>query len=156
MKTVLHAEDREDDRFFFKRACDQCGLADQLKIFGVGDGVEAIDYLSGSGEYGNRDKFPLPDLIVLDLKMPRLSGIDVARWIKEQANIAEIPVIFLTASNEARDRADVDALGVAGYYVKPVGQSALTETVGSICRMFLGLARPTTRGEPAPRSPTIF
>src|SRR5262245_26928604 len=98
---ILLAEDREDDILLLPRAFARGEI--QNPLFVVRDGEEAISYLSGIGKYANRAEHPLPDLLLLDLKMPRADGFEVLRWIRQQAGLSSLRVVVLTASDQIRD-----------------------------------------------------
>src|SRR5580704_11432398 len=97
MKVVLLVEDNADDIFFIQRACKSIAIPHILKV--VTDGRVALDYLSGTGVYHDRKLFPLPDLVILDLKLPRHTGHQVLEWVRGQTQFKYLPpVVILTAS----------------------------------------------------------
>jgi CheY-like chemotaxis protein len=104
--TMLLAEDSENDVWLFKHAVEKSAAAKGLKIRleVTEDGGEAIEYLSGAGAFADRQKYPLPDLIVLDLKMPRFTGLDVLSWLKEHEEYRRIPKILLSLEPRERHR----------------------------------------------------
>lgn len=113
---VLAAEDEENDLFLLKRSFKQISPA--TRLYAVTDGGEVMNYLSGLGAYAERAIFPLPELLLLDLKMPRKNGFEIMEWIKEQRPFRRLPIVVLTSSHL---RADIDrayALGACGYFVK--------------------------------------
>jgi len=114
---ILLAEDDENDVFFMRRALRKAEI--KLPLHVVCNGQEAMDYLSGTGKFGDRDHYPLPSLLLLDLKMPFADGFDVLRWIHSQSSLKEIPAVVLTSSSEERDRKKAKDLGAKGYFVKP-------------------------------------
>ncbi|MGD1861223.1 MAG: response regulator [Leptolyngbyaceae cyanobacterium] len=122
---VLLVEDDSNDILFIQRAFRQADIAASIQT--VQDGDTAVDYLSGAGEYANRDRYPLPTLILLDLKLPRRSGVEVLEWIKQQPVIRRIPVIILTSSRESMDVDRSYDLGVSSYLVKPVNFNSLLQ-----------------------------
>ena len=114
---ILLAEDDENDIFLMGRAFDRAKIPNPL--FVVHNGREAIDYLSGSGSYADRAKYPLPGVMLLDLKMPWMDGFDVLAWLRTQRQFDTLPVVVLTSS---KLQADIDRsrqLGVYDYRVKP-------------------------------------
>lgn len=115
--TVLHVEDDEYDRFFMSHALKAAGLGVSLKS--LSDGTSAIDYLSGNGIYADRTLYPAPALVLLDLNLPRVSGLEVLAWIRQQPHYAELPVIIVSSSHLAPDRAAAMVLGASDYFVKP-------------------------------------
>lgn len=99
--TILLAEDDENDVFFMERAFKEAQIANPL--IRVKDGEEAIAYLEGSGAYADRIQFPLPYLVLLDLKMPRKNGFEVISWVREQPCLKRLPLVVLTSSKEDPD-----------------------------------------------------
>ena len=116
-KLILLAEDDENDVFFMRRALQKAEIGLPLQV--VRDGQQAIDYLNGEGEFGDRGRHPLPSIILLDLKMPFLNGFEVLSWVGSQVSLNEIPVVILTSSAEERDRRKAAELGAKAYFVKP-------------------------------------
>ncbi len=114
---ILLAEDREDDIILIRRAFFRARLFNPLHI--VRDGEEAINYLQGSGKYSHRDEFPLPALILLDLKMPRVDGFHVLEWIRGQPSFQSIAVLVLTSSDQTHDINRAYSLGANSFLVKP-------------------------------------
>jgi CheY-like chemotaxis protein len=127
--TILIAEDGDDDLFFMKRALRATEVSYELRV--VTDGQEAIDYLAGESGYEDRKQWPLPDLIFLDLKMPRQNGFEVLEWIRAHPELRSSKVVVLTGSPELRDRQRAQALGVQAYLVKPPTGEALKELLAS-------------------------
>ncbi len=111
-------EDREDDITLIRRAFRQAYINNPLHV--VRDGEQAIAYLAGTDKYARRDEFPLPDLILLDLKMPRVDGFEVLSWLRHQDSIGRIPVIVLTSSDNLRDVNRAYSLGANTFLVKPI------------------------------------
>src|SRR5512142_1841788 len=95
--TILYAEDEPTDIYFLERAFKHASVPHSLKS--VVDGQAAIDYLSGVGPYADRDLHPLPCLILLDINMPRKSGLGVLEWIRQQPQLKGVPVLILTSSS---------------------------------------------------------
>jgi len=114
---VLLVEDSDDDAVLLHRQLQRAGVDVQLQV--VSDGEEAIRYLAGEGEYADRDKFPLPSLVFLDLNLPRKSGLDVLAWIKEQPSLHRLPVVVLTATEDEGAIRKAFALGANHYIAKP-------------------------------------
>lgn len=125
--TVLLAEDNEDDLFLSTRVLTKAGIS---PVHHVEDGQQAMDYLAGVGAYADRARFPLPDLLLLDLKMPAYTGHEVLEWLRRQPGLETLRVYILTSSDEPRDRQRVQKAGVQGYLVKPL----LPEHVAALLR----------------------
>lgn len=130
---ILYAEDSEDDVTLMQRVLTKIAFDGDLMV--VPHGLEVIDYLSGTGQYGNREKYPLPHLILLDIKMPRLSGLEVLRWIRRQKGLNATPVLMLTSSNQPCDVAAAYAAKADCYLVKPVDMDAFRGLVKDIARL---------------------
>jgi len=96
LPVILVAEDDENDVFFLRRAFLKAGLANPLVA--ACDGQAAVDYLEGTGVYADRKSYPLPGLLLLDLKMPRKSGLEVLTWLRERPELSQIPVVVLSSS----------------------------------------------------------
>ena len=116
--SILIVEDNTDDVLLIKRAFQQCGVANPLRF--VTDGEQAVAYLKGTGEFGDRKKNPLPVLILLDLKMPRMNGFEFLRWLRNEPDLKKIIVVILTSSSESPDINRAYELGANSYLVKPV------------------------------------
>jgi CheY-like chemotaxis protein len=110
-------EDDEDDVFALKWVLKKAQITNPIQV--APDGQQAIDYLSGVGMYADREKYPLPHLVFLDLKLPYRTGIEVLAWIRQQSRFDSLPVVILSGSDEARDHANAKALGAREYLVKP-------------------------------------
>jgi CheY-like chemotaxis protein len=115
---ILLVEDREDDVVIIRRAFSKGNILNPL--FVVRDGEQAIAYLTGEGRFANREEYPLPDLILLDLKMPKKDGFDVLRWLRKKPGLNALRVVVLTSSEELRDVNLAYQLGANSFLVKPV------------------------------------
>jgi CheY-like chemotaxis protein len=115
--SFLVAEDDENDVFFLRRAFQQAKIENPLHV--VRDGQEAIDYLSGEGKFSDRSLYPLPHLFILDLKMPRKTGLDVLTWLQEQPELRCLPVLVLSSSAHRTDIERAYELGANAFVVKP-------------------------------------
>jgi CheY-like chemotaxis protein len=114
---ILLAEDDENDIALMQRGFRQAKVPNPL--FFVRDGQEVVDYLAGKGKYAQRDKHPMPRLLLLDLKMPGMGGFDVLAWLRTQPKFNTLPVVVLTSSNLQADIDRSRELGVYDYRVKP-------------------------------------
>src|SRR6185312_11469299 len=125
--TILYAEDEENDILLLKRAFKMAGSPHALVA--VPDGKQAIDYLAGEGPFADRERCPLPALVLLDIKMPKISGLEVLEWIRLQPRFASLPVLMLTSSWRTEDMEKARLLGANDYLLKPSESSALVEMV---------------------------
>ena len=136
--TILLAEDDPNDVILFQRAMERASLsADSLKV--VRDGEKAISYLSGQGIYADRDLYPLPALLLLDLKMPRKSGPEVLSWLRKQPQLRYLIVVFLTSSDSAEDVRLAYEAGANSYLVKPVEFTEMVELIKNVSFYWLEL-----------------
>jgi CheY-like chemotaxis protein len=129
-RPVLYAEDEENDAFFLKRAFKQAQVPNPLVV--VPDGQAAIDYFSGAGIFTERSQYPIPELVILDLKMPKLSGLEVLHWIRQDASLASLPVVILSSSTQDDDMHRAYSHGANAYLIKPSDPEALQVMVKSI------------------------
>ncbi len=121
-QAILVAEDDEDDAFIMQRALKETGLPFEMQHVQTGD--EAVDYLIGTGVYADREKFPLPVLVFLDLKMPGRSGFDVLEWKRGRPEL-KMPFVVLSSSPEERDMRRARELRAGCYLIKPPTKSML-------------------------------
>jgi CheY-like chemotaxis protein len=140
--SILLAEDDDNDVFFMERAFKQAEIPSSLHR--VRDGEEAIAYLKGDGQYANRDLFPLPRLLVLDLKMPRKNGFEVVAWLRQQPLLKRLPVVVLTSSREDPDINRAYELGANTYLVKPADFESLVAMTKTLNLFWLDLAEKPT------------
>ena len=124
---MLVAEDEETDVFLLRRAFERAGVA--VNPMFVRDGQETLDYLEGLGEFSDRSKFPLPAIIVLDIKMPRMNGFDVLSWLKSNREHHSTPVIMFSGSDDLRDIERAYELGANVYMMKPAEADQLLQLV---------------------------
>lgn len=124
---ILLVEDSEHDLFFMRYAFRQAGVKNT--VVELRDGQEAIDYLSGVGPYSDRSRYPLPCLLITDLKMPRVDGFGLLQWLSAQPDFHRIPKIVLSSSDEKTDRTRAAELGGCAYFVKPGGIQDLVQVV---------------------------
>ncbi len=134
-KVVLIADDDEADTFFVSEALKKASPG--VFIACVADGQQAVDYLAGPGPYADRSAWPFPTCLLLDLKMPLLSGLEVLQWLRRQPpEIGRLPVTVLSGSELASDIQQVRALG-ADYIVKPIEYAALRAVMRDFAQKFL-------------------
>ena len=127
--TLLIVEDNEDDIFFVERIFKQIGARCELRF--ARDGIEAIEYLSGKGAFQDRAKYPMPTIILMDLKMPRRNGFEVLEWMHNQAEIRLIPTIVVTSSTLQEDVTRAYRLGANAVMNKPVDKDSLLQMLKS-------------------------
>ncbi|MBE9012537.1 response regulator [Pseudanabaenaceae cyanobacterium LEGE 13415] len=125
MQSILLVEDNTKDVVLIQRAFRKANITVPLQV--VNDGDAAVQYLQGEGQFSDRTQYPLPMLILLDLKLPRRSGAEVLAWLRQQPILKRIPVVMLTASREYGDVNQIYDLGINAYIVKPVRFDALVE-----------------------------
>ena len=138
-KVILHIEDEECDVFLFQHAMRKAG--DNVSIQVATDGQKAIDYLKGAGKFANRNEFPLPSLVLLDLKLPHITGLDVLKWVRQEAGLS-IPVVILSSSENEDDIATAYELGANAYLVKPSDTSELNGIAKTLKDFWLIQNRP--------------
>jgi CheY-like chemotaxis protein len=125
LPVILHVEDDPNDVLLFQRAFKKANLS--VNIQSVSDGDKAVAYLSGVNGFEDREKFPLPALVLLDLKMPRKSGLEVLAWIRGQEKLRRLLVVIFTSSKHDEDINRAYDLGANSYLVKPVGFDILVD-----------------------------
>src|SRR5262249_42867428 len=114
---ILLAEDEEDYIVLLRKAFEKAKVPNPLHV--VSDGQQAMAYLKGKGKYVNRDEYPLPDLMLLDMRLPRFSGLEVLAWVRSQPGLSRLRVIVLTSSDRIKDVNDAYRLGANSFLVKP-------------------------------------
>ena len=129
-KTILLVEDNTDDIDLTLRALKKNNIQNEIKV--VNDGIEALDFLWGRGKYANRDLNNLPTVILLDIKLPKIDGIEVLRQIRENEITKLIPVVILTSSREEQDLINGYSLGANSYIRKPVDFNQFAEAVSQL------------------------
>jgi CheY-like chemotaxis protein len=134
---ILLAEDSDDDIFLMERAYKKAKLANPLKI--VSDGEEALAYLKGDGIYADRKKYPFPALLLLDIKMPRMNGLELLSVIRQDPHLKRLIVVFLTASNLEKDVNLAFDLQANSYLVKPSDTDGMVNTLGAVKDYWLGI-----------------
>ena len=132
---ILLVEDDKNDIFLMRRAFDNAGFLNPLHI--VHNGQQAVHYLEGAGEFGQRDKYPLPGLMLLDLKMPLMDGFDVLAWLRAQKQFNALPVVVLSSSKLDSDIDKSRELGVYDYRVKPQNFEDLVRLLDDVRKCWL-------------------
>jgi len=127
---ILLAEDDPNDVLSVQRAFQRNYVANPVQV--VRDGEEALAYLSGQAPFADRERHPLPVLLLMDLKMPRKSGLEVLAWVRHQPGLKRLPIIVLTSSNQSPDINRAYELGANSYLVKPAGFDSLLDLVKNL------------------------
>ena len=127
---ILLAEDDPNDVLLIQRAFQRNHVANPVQV--VRDGEEALAYLSGQAPFTDRERHPLPVLMLMDLKMPRKSGLEVLAWVRHQPVLKRLPIIVLTSSNQSPDINRAYELGANSYLVKPAGFDSLLDLVKNL------------------------
>ena len=133
--TILVVEDDPNDLFFLKRAFTT--VQAKCLMQAVGDGAEAIDYLRGVDDYADRRRFPLPALILMDLKMPRVDGFEFLSWLRREPVLKLIPVVVFSSSNLPHDVKRAYDLGANSFVVKVQDNTALPDTLRTLASYWL-------------------
>ena len=129
-EVILLAEDDPNDVLLIQRAFQRNHVANPVQV--VRDGEEALAYLSGQAPFADRERHPLPVLMLMDLKMPRKSGLEVLAWVRQQPGLKRLPIIVLTSSNQSPDINRAYELGANSYLVKPAGFDSLLDLVKNL------------------------
>ena len=141
-KQILVVEDDENDVFFLQNAIKLAGI--EIPVHVARDGRKALDYLDGMGAFADREQFPLPTLVLLDLKLPQVMGLEVLRWIRQRPEL-HFPVIILSASSNEADIEAAYRLGANAYLIKPGVAAKLFEMVRAIKDFWLTHNTSTTQ-----------
>lgn len=144
-KVILLVEDNADDEALTRRSLKINNILNEVVV--AHDGVEALDYLFGTGAYVGRDLTKLPQVVLLDLKLPKVDGLEVLRRIRGEERTRLLPVVILTSSKEERDLMNGYALGANSYIRKPVDFTQFNEAVRTLGLYWLVVNEPP----PAPR-----
>jgi two-component system response regulator len=139
-RPILLVEDNPDDEALTLRAFSKNKITNPVVV--ARDGVEAIDYLFGTGTHEGRDTALMPALILLDLKLPRIDGLEVLRRIRADGHASLLPVVVLTTSRESQDIHEAYRLGANSYIRKPIDFERFIEAVGRIGVYWLSLNEP--------------
>ena len=135
---LLFVEDDPADVQLISRAISKVDLP--IRVVHLGDGDQAVNYLSGEGEFADREAHPVPWLVLLDIKMPRRSGLEVVQWMREQSDpVGSIPVVMFTSSSHAVDVNTAYQFGANSYLVKPENYSQMLSTMNVLKTYWLQL-----------------
>ena len=140
---ILAAEDETSDVWLLREALRGAEVDVDLQV--TRDGDEAIGYLQGKGEYGDRDRHPFPNLLLLDLKMPRMGGMEVLKWVRGSPEYSELPVLILSGSVIQDEIAEAYRLGVSAFFTKPSGLEQLRMLLRYIVGYWWHAQRPKIR-----------
>jgi CheY-like chemotaxis protein len=135
----LLIEDDSNDQILIRRSFQKAPTTARLVV--AKDGDEAFSYLSGVGDFSDRQRFPLPCGILLDLKLPRRSGLEVLAWVRKHAPLRQVPVIILTSSYQDEDVRSAYDLGANSYLVKPVDLADLETMMARVAEYWTNLNR---------------
>jgi two-component system response regulator len=139
-KVILLVEDNPDDEALTVRALKKSNVVNEVVV--AHDGVEALDYLFGEGVYAGRDVTQMPQVVLLDLKLPKLDGLGVLRRLRADLRTRLLPVVILTSSNEGQDRVNGYGLGANSYVRKPVDFDAFVAAAAQLGLYWLVLNEP--------------
>jgi two-component system response regulator len=143
-KIILLVEDNPDDELLTLRALERSNILNEVVV--VRDGVEALDYLFGQGVYEGRDTTVLPQIVLLDLRLPKLDGLEVLGRLRDDDRTRLLPVVILTSSDEERDIVESYRLGANSYVRKPVDFGKFSEAVRQLGLYWLILNQGPPRG----------
>lgn len=138
--TILMVDSDEDTAHFTQLALQRVGVITPVQV--VGTAEEAIDYLKGSGQYQDRENFPLPVLLLLDLKLPAMSGLEFLRWLRQEPVLSRAPVIVLTHPGPDSEIERAYELGCNSFLVKPASFNTLLVMMQALVQYWLGLNLP--------------
>jgi CheY-like chemotaxis protein len=145
--TILIVEDSPSDAFFIQLAFEKVNLTHSVRI--VHDGDAAVSYLSAAGKYANRQQYPMPSLMLLDINLPQRSGLEVLEWIQQQAHLKHLLVVMLTSSELDSDINSSYELGANSYLIKPIGIYTLEQMVKTFSQYWLLLNKMPTESKAA-------
>jgi CheY-like chemotaxis protein len=142
---ILLVEDDSDDALLIERAIRKSNPT--VPIRRVPDGQAACDYLAGTGPYADRGAHPLPTVVLLDIKLPKRSGLEVLKWIRSTSGLDRLVVVMMTSSKEPRDIDEAYASRVNSYLVKPIAPAEMQEMVRAMCGYWLSCNEPPPSGD---------
>lgn len=138
---IMVAEDDPNDLELLRHVVSENGV--EVNFQSAQDGEQLINYLRGDGEFQDRSRYPVPDIIVLDLKMPRVNGFEVLRWLRQEPGLARIPVVVLSGSGLETDIEEAYRLGANTYFTKPGQLAELRNIIASLIDYWRRSERPT-------------
>jgi CheY-like chemotaxis protein len=133
--TVLHVDDDPNDTLLLQAASRKARVGFQLE--NVADGERAIAYLNGESQFADRKRYRMPSLVLLDLKMPRTTGFEILKWIRNHPTLNQLPVVVLSGSELKDDIRHAYAEGANSYLVKPLGFDALVSLIKGVSAVWL-------------------
>ena len=134
---ILVVDDDRDDAFLLRRGFHRAGL--MADVFDLPDGIAALEYLRGSPPYDDRARFPFPDLLLLDLKMPGINGLNVLAWLSGRPDMRNLPALVLTSSPLESDREIAMKLGAREFLVKPTAPSDWVKLAQGLQRRWMAV-----------------
>ncbi len=137
LATILMAEDEPADRLLAEVAFNKARIANPLAY--VASGLELLEYLRGTGNFADRNKYPYPDLILLDLEMPDMDGRDALKAIKADESFVAIPIVVMSSSRSDQDVLSCYDLGAASFIPKPLDVDGLTKALKTIDNYWFGI-----------------
>lgn len=149
---ILVVEDSEVDLVLIRRAFAKARVLNPL--FNVRSGEEAISYFKGEGRFANRDEYPLPDLVLLDLKLPGLSGLEVLKWVREQPELRALRIVMLTGSAATEDINRAYQLGANSFLVKPMDFDSFVQIAGAVAGYWVWLSEAPETSRPGECKPS--
>lgn len=143
-QVVLSVDDNDVDGALLERAFKRTSIP--ARLYRVSEGPQAMAYLAGDGIYRDRDSYPLPDLVLLDLAMPKMSGVEVLKWIRQQTVVKKTRVLIFTSSEKPEDFRAANEIGADGYLLKPTKFDDLKKLVKQIHEEWLGKKKTAKAG----------
>ena len=140
--TILLVEDSDDDTFLLSRVFRRMSYRGDIQR--CSDAMQAMDYLAGKGEYCDRRKYPVPQMLITDIKMPGSSGLDLLRWLREHPSLAVLPTVVLSSSGDPGEVAEAYSLGANSYMVKPASLDELQLMLTRLLDFWRICERPVT------------
>jgi CheY-like chemotaxis protein len=137
---ILLADDSDDDVTMFRRAFRRAGFQNPIQV--VSHGEDAVAYLKGEGRFANRSEYPLPALLLLDLKMPRKNGFEVLQWLREEISLRSLIVVVLTTSDAVQDINRAYRLGANSFLTKPLSTGEFDQMLDAMHRYWMLFNRP--------------